>query len=236
MDKTPLSGDRGYDLAERSLSDTDHKLLARWVQKYKISADDPMYGAYLSARVAFDGAAAAGYSLEIMKTALASIPTKIQKAVIAGAGDIQRNVDKAFDVNVTKLKTAISDGLDRGSSSALTVLNAAIKKLEDATVGVDKDMDAAIAQKRDKVIDEWVDTGADLLNSTVRDAVLKQRVITVSFILGMMLAASVVGAALCYGYLSLTHHITPSTIMVNQHTGKLECGVSQHGVNLCRIQ
>ncbi|WP_227487797.1 hypothetical protein, partial [Acidithiobacillus sp. HP-11] len=225
-----------YDLTERSLPDTDHKLLARWVQQYKISADDPMYGAYLSARVAFDGAAAAGYSLEIMKTALASIPNKIQKAVTAGAGDIQGHVDKAFDINVIKLERAISHGLERGSSSALIALNTATKNLKDAAAAVDKNMNAAIAQKQDKVIDHWVDTGADLLNITVREAVLKQRVLNVYFILGVMLTAFVLGAVLCYEYLTLTHRITPSTILINQHTGKLECKVSQHGANFCEIR
>lgn len=234
--KASLAADSGYDLTERSLPDTDHKLLARWVQQYKISADDPMYGAYLSARVAFDGAAAAGYSLEIMKTTLASIPNKIQKAVIAGAGDIQGHVDKAFDINVTKLEKAISDGLERGSSSALIFLNVATKNLKDAAAAVDKNMNMAIAQKQDKVIDHWVDTGVDLLNSAVREEVLKQRVFTVSFILGMMLVASMVGAVLCYEYLSLNHRITPSTILINQRTGKLECKVSQHGANFCEIR
>ncbi|OCX71561.1 hypothetical protein A6M23_11505 [Acidithiobacillus thiooxidans] len=236
MGKASMHAGSGYDLAERSLPDTDHKLLARWVQQYKISADDPMYGAYLSARVAFDGAAAAGYSLEIMKTTLASIPNKIQKAVIAGAGDIQGHVDKAFDINAIKLERAISHGLERGSSSALIALNAATKNLKDVAAAVDKNMNMAIAQKQDKVIDQWVETGADLLNSAVREAVLKQRVLTVSFILGGMLTTFVLGAELCYEYLSLTHRITPSTIIVNQGTGKLECRVSQHGANFCEIR
>ena len=182
--ETPHGDDvvTGYDLVEQSLPDADHKLLARWVQKYKLSDDDPFFGSYLTARVTFASAAAAGGSAALVYKQVQSIPKVIQDAIIAGAGEIRGGVHQAFLANFEDLTKAISAGINAGALASVTAINKSTKKFTDAASALDSGMDKAIIAKRDAVLSQWVQSGSDELNRRINEAVKKERNINLGFL------------------------------------------------------
>jgi hypothetical protein len=65
--------------------------------------------------------------------------------------------------------------------------------LNNAAKALDGDMDKAIEAKREKVIDAWVESGADLLNTFVKEALKTQKTINFSIVILLLLVVFIVG-------------------------------------------
>jgi vacuolar-type H+-ATPase subunit H len=160
--------DTGYDLVEQSLPDSDHKVLGRWVQRYKLSDDDPMFGAYLAAKVSFNSAAAAGKALDTLQVSIDKIPDKIFQGSISAAKDINLAFKTEFGRYGQTLVTTVDQSRDKAigeinkeivasTGKAVSQIQSAGNNVKVASQTLENMLNGVIEQKAKQGLTEWAD-------------------------------------------------------------------------------
>ena len=210
----------GYDLVEQSLPDADHKLLARWVQRYKLADDDPFFGQYLTARVTFASAAAAGQAAEAVKAGVAQIPDQI----FSGAG---RAADEVKGALVSGGKLFVEGFVDAAGKQQKVLITLAQDQqrsiLDAAALGADKikaaagtltdSLDKAVEAKKNAGVADFAKAAALAGERAARGSMAAQlsRSAVVSVL--AFLVAVLIGAGGLWGWLLLTHRVMPQGVV-----------------------
>jgi hypothetical protein len=183
---SPIAKKSALDTALLKKTEAEQITFLRLAVSRGLDKDDPVFDIYNTASASARSACSIAEAALQVVDGIHSIPLVIQDAIIAGSDDIKEEVQKAFADNVSDLKKTISTGLQTGTLATVRAINNATQTLHDAAAGIDKSLQSAIEKKQEAVIDDWVNTGSELLEEKIQEALLRQRVVTVSFIFLMM--------------------------------------------------
>jgi hypothetical protein len=218
----------GYDLVEQVLPDTAHKHLARWVQMYRLSDDDPMYGAYLAANVAFSSAAAAGKAAVAVQSAVGSIEDRIFDGARLAGEDVKKIIENKgaavgddISQKLTQTGNKILGGLENlFQSSVASIHSAADGAAEKARLA------------RDSIVQSGVQEYRTMAAQAIENAMAGYRVETrkSAFLFGAFVvgATCVLSCAFTVSLLQKMHYISPHPIVVTK-SGHRDCGVEPVG-------
>jgi len=222
----PVSEVSGYSLVEQSLPDADHKLLARWVQRYRLDDDDPIFGQYLTARVAFSAAVAAGDAAQAAKAAVIEVQEgigKIQGQILAGAMKAGTSIQK-------DMTHVIAKGGDALLASIAEAAAVGAKKVEAGSKDLISKLDAAVEVKKAEGVSAFAAAASEAAvaasTAAARQVISETKVKLRRSAIGMsliFLIYAVIGGGVAVEYLSLTHRIAPHALVMTAG-GKPNCG------------
>ncbi len=209
----PVESVTGYDLVEQSLPDSEHKLLGRWVQRYKLSDDDPMMGQYLTARVAYSSAVAAGAAAQAVQTGVADIPDKIYAGAVRAGDEIKSNLIhgiRAQGVEVGQaLRLTITDAANKGA----VALKAAATELDVKVGKIPLEVQQSIDAYKTKGAAEFAEMAKAAASAAVQANLWAQ--VSRSALMSVLafVFACAVGAGGLWGYLLLNHEVMPQGVI-----------------------
>jgi len=231
----------GYSLVEQSLPDADHKLLARWVQRYKLDDDDPMFGQYLTARVAFSSAVAAGDAAQAAKAAAREVEIgvgKIQGQILAGAMKAGNSIQK-------DLAHVIGKGGDALLAAIAEAAAAGAKRVEEGSRDLVGKLDAAVEAKKAEGVSAFARAASEAAiaasTAAARQVISETKIKLRRSAIGMaliFLIYAVIGGGVAVEYLSLTHRIAPHALVLTA-SGKPNCGevtIGESVQEVCQIR
>ncbi|OFC28661.1 hypothetical protein [Acidithiobacillus caldus] len=215
----------GYDLVEKSLPDSEHKHLARWVQRYNLSDDDPMFGAYLAARVSFASAAAAGEAATVVEKAVKGLPEQIYANAVRAGDDVAKTIEARGE--------EVSQSIVKSVTAAGNHIKGSLEQVFSASVGsICAAADGAAAQAkaaRDAIIrsgvQEYQQRAAQAIEQQMAGyRIEKQRD---AFLFGAFVVAAVsLGAcAVTVSVLEKLHYLAPHPIQMTSVNHR-NCGVA----------
>lgn len=245
------TADTGYHLVEQSLPDSDHKLLGRWVHRYNLSDDDPMFGEYLAAKVTFSSAAAAGRAIEVINANIQKIPEMIFEGARAAGYDINLEFKKRFEGYGQTLIVAVDQARDKAKSqiqqtivntgnSAISGIEQAGQSVKDSTKNLETMLSAVIEQKAKEGLQQWADAarvaGQDAARGASARIYQKASIIMIASLAACFFGGG--GVVYWIGIEKLNDHLAPLPIM-QASGGKPDCfiwnGVGGEGGAYCRL-
>lgn len=206
---TDTNTDTGYHLVEQSLPDEDHKLLGRWVHRYNLGDDDPMFGQYLAAKVTFSSATSTGRALEVINASIQKIPDMIFEGARAAGHDINLEFKKKFGEYGQTLIVAVDQARDKAKSqiqqtmvntgnSAISGIEQAGQSVKDSTKNLETMLSAVIEQKAKEGLQQWADAarvaGQEAAEAASQSIYSKASMV----ILGALLLSMVAGGGIMY--------------------------------------
>ena len=179
----------GYELVSGILPVEQHKALGQWVMRYRVTENDPTWGDYLAGNVAFNSAAAAQKSAEIIIQGVERIPKIVQDAFVYAERDVRADLMKIFAVSggqfTSSIQKLITDSADAGA-----------EKLRGAASVLDSELTRKIEIRKTEGIDLWVAKAVEAADV----ALAKQKIVSFYFlsfgIVGLLLTGGVIGAVL----------------------------------------
>lgn len=214
----------GYDLVEQALPDSDHKLLARWVQRYKLSDDDPMFGQYLTARVAFASATAAGASAVAVASAVSSIPDTVYQGAVRAGDEVRGVIAHEIRGKAVEAGMALKMLIDSSAKAGASALKTAGDNLETRLGLLPADVEKLVDQKTREGVQVFADAAAIAGAKMAKAASARRFLWSVSGVAGLLIVFTAAGAFIDWEYLSLTHLIAPAPL-VQTTGGKNDCGL-----------
>ncbi|OFC60527.1 hypothetical protein BAE30_07920 [Acidithiobacillus caldus] len=210
----------GYDLVEKSLPDSEHKHLARWVQRYNLSDDDPMFGAYLAARVSFASAAAAGQAAVAVQSAVGTIEDRIFNGAVMAGEDVGKTIESKgaavgddISQKIAQTGNQIRGSLEKSLASIHSAADGAAEKAR---------------QARDSIVQSGVQEYRTMAAQAIENAMAGYRVEKRrnAFLFGaFVVAATAVGTfGLTFSLLEKMHYLAPHPIEATSK-GRRNCGV-----------
>ena len=179
----------GYELVSGILPVEQHKALGQWVMRYRVTENDPTWGDYLAGNVAFNSAAAAQKSAELVIQGVEKIPKIIQDAFVYAERDVRADLMKVFAVSggqfTSSIQKLITDSADAGA-----------EKLRGAASVLDSELTRKIEIRKTEGVDLWVAKAVEAADV----ALAKQKIVSFYFlsfgIVGLLLTGGVIGAVL----------------------------------------
>ncbi len=220
----PVETATGYDLVEQSLPDSDHKLLARWVQRYKLSDDDPFFGQYLTARVTFASAAAAGAAAQAVQAGVAAIPTQIFNSAVNASNEVKGGLvsgAKAFveafvDAADRQQKALVDVSADQ-QKTILDAANVGAEKIKTAASTLTASLDKAVEAKKQEGVGEFAKAaalaGERAAKASMAAAMARSAMVSVMVSVMAFLLAALVGAGGLWGWLLISHRVMPAGVV-----------------------
>ncbi|OFC38868.1 hypothetical protein [Acidithiobacillus caldus] len=217
----------GYDLVEKSLPDSEHKHLARWVQRYNLSDDDPMFGAYLAARVSFASAAAASQAAVAVQSAVGSIEDRIFDGARLAGEDVKKVIEnKGAEVGQSIVKAVTTAGM-QVKSGIEQVFNSSIGSMRLVADSAAEKAQAA----RDAIVQSGVQEYRKLAAQAIENAMAGYRVerrksafLFGAFVVGI---TTVLTCFFTVSALEKMGYIAPHPIQIK--SGHRNCGVASVG-------
>lgn len=189
----PVIRASGMDVALINKTEAEQIHILKAAVSRGLDKDDPVLDIYNAATSAARSANSVATAALQVVDGLDSIPEVMQKAIIAGAGDVRGEVKQAFLANFDDLRKAIHVGIKGGATASISLIDGATAKLTTAAQGLDSEMNKAIIAKREAVLSDWVQSGSDALDKRIREAVRTERTVNLVFILFAIGAAFGVG-------------------------------------------
>jgi hypothetical protein len=203
----------GYDLVEQSLPDSEHKLLGRWVQRYKLSDDDPMMGQYLTARVAFSSAAAAGAAAQAVQSSVAGIPDQIFKGAIRAGDEIKGALASEIRGQGVEVGQALKLLIDTSAQKGAASLKTAAVDLDLKMAKIPADVQKSLDAYRDKGVGEFALAAQRAGEKAARTALVAQLSRSAMVSILAFLFATMIGAGGLWGFLLITHRVMPQGVV-----------------------
>lgn len=213
----------GYDLVEQSLPDSEHKLLGRWVQRYKLSDDDPMMGQYLTARVAFASAAAAGAAAKAVQSGVSSIPDQIFQGAVKAGDEIKSNLIHGIRNQGVEVGQALKLLIDSAASKGATDLKTAASDLDIKLGKIPGDVQKSLDAYKENGVAEFAKAAAVAGQAAAQSSMLAQLSRSALVSVVAFLFACGVGAGGLWGWLLITHRVMPAGVvaMADPLSGKV---------------
>ena len=202
----------GYDLVEQSLPDSDHKLLGRWVQRYKLSDDDPMFGQYLTARVAFSSAAAAGAAAQAVQAGVSKIPDQIYQGAIKAGNEVKGALAAEIRGQGVEVGQALKMLIDSSAKAGATTLKTAADDLDLRVGKIPDEVKVALDAYKAKGLAEFGTAAKAAALQAVQTNVLLQLSRSALVMIMAFLIAALIGAGGLWGWLRLTHRVMPQGV------------------------
>lgn len=209
----------GYDLVEKSLPDSDHKLLARWVQKYRLTDDDPMFGMYLSAKVSFNSAAAAGRAAAAVDNGIRLIPDTIYQGTIQASNELAKIVESKGAQAGQAIVKAIGATGAQLKGDLEQILGASTASIRSAADSAAAQAQAARNNIIEAGVQEYRQLAAQAIEQQMEAWAVEKR--TKAFIFGAAVMAF--SCLATYFALDSLHFITPHQIALTK-SGHRNCG------------
>lgn len=218
----------GYDLVEQALPEKAHKYLARWVQMYRLSDDDPMYGAYLAANVAFSSAAAAGKAAVAVQSAVGTIEDRIFDGARLAGEDVKKIIESKGAAVGDDISQKLTQTGNKIRGSLENLFQASLATIHSAADGAAEKAQAA----RDAIIKSGVQEYRDMAAQTIENTMAGYRIekrrnafLAGAFVVGI---SCVLSCAFTISALEKLHYIAPYPIQVTQK-GHRNCGAATVG-------
>ncbi|MBU2766214.1 hypothetical protein HAP94_08390 [Acidithiobacillus ferrivorans] len=216
----PVESVTGYDLVEQSLPDSEHKLLGRWVQRYKLSDDDPMMGQYLAARVAYSSAAAAGAAAQAVQAGVSKIPDQIWDGAIRAGGEVKGELVQgaklfveAFVAAAGKQQTALVAAGSTQQADILAAAQVGADKIKLAATTLTASLDKAVAAKAEQGVADFARAAAVAGKAAATSSMAAQLSRSAMTMVLAFCFACMIGAGGLWGYLLLTHRVMPAGVV-----------------------
>ncbi len=218
----------GYDLVEQALPEKAHKYLARWVQMYRLSDDDPMYGAYLAANVAFSSAAAAGKAAVAVQSAVGTIEDRIFDGARLAGEDVKKLIESKGAAVGDDISQKIAQTGNKIRGSLENLFQSSLASIHSAADGAAE----KARQARDSIVQSGVQEYRTMAAQAIENAMAGYRVKTrkSAFLFGAFVvgATFVLSFAFTVSLLQKLHYISPHPIVITK-SGHRDCGVEPVG-------
>lgn len=192
--------------------------------KYHIDPNDP---ASLLIRVAIDVegmidkaselARISNGAAQTLQDGIGKIPDTIYGGAIKAGEEIRGQLAQQMAATTVESGKAIVGAIRQTSQQE-------IAKIQEAASSFEKTFSKAVDQKTQSGVDIFAKAAADAALAAARAAAASRFFWSLWGILTLILFCAILGGFGVWGYLDLTHRITPAPIQINQ--GKLECGTA----------
>jgi len=214
-------GKSGYDLVADLLPMEKHKVFGAWCMRYKIDEDDPIFGEKLAADFTFESAAAAAKAAVQVSQGVNAIPEQIFSGAVKASDEVKGGLvaggklfAEAFTKAAADRQAALIAAVDAQQSSILSAATVGAEKIKTAAGTLTASLDKAVEAKKTEGVSEFAKAAATAANAAAQASLLAQ--ISRSAVASVLafIFACMVGAGGLWGYLLLTHRVTPTGVTV----------------------